>query len=80
MFLVPPPLPMYCLNCTATYCRYRDIFESLLSRGMTPNVTLHHFTAPQWFMEIGGWERAENIPLFVEYAVKVSLTVFDYQF
>lgn len=43
---------------------------------MTPNVTLHHFTAPQWFMEIGGWERAENIPLFVEYAVKVSLTVF----
>jgi beta-glucosidase/6-phospho-beta-glucosidase/beta-galactosidase len=39
---------------------------------MTPNVTLHHFTAPQWFMEIGGWTQAENIHIFVEYAVKVG--------
>lgn len=43
----------------------------MLSRGMTPNVTLHHFTAPQWFMDIGGWTKAENIHIFVEYAIKV---------
>jgi hypothetical protein len=52
-------------------CRYRDMFDNLLARGMTPNVTLHHFTAPQWFMDIGGWAKAENIHIFVEYAVKV---------
>lgn len=50
--------------------RYRDIFDSLLSRGMTPNVTLHHFTAPEWFNEIGGWTKPGNIALFVEYAIK----------
>jgi len=38
---------------------------------MTPNVTLHHFTAPEWFNEIGGWTKPGNIALFVEYAIKV---------
>ncbi|KAF6258060.1 glycoside hydrolase superfamily [Scenedesmus sp. NREL 46B-D3] len=50
--------------------RYRDIFGSLLRRGMTPNATLHHFTHPQWFDELGGFTKAENIPLFVKFAVK----------
>lgn len=52
-------------------CRYRDIFDALLRRGMSLNVTLWHFTHPQWFDELGGWTRAENIQLFVNYAVKV---------
>jgi hypothetical protein len=51
------------------------MFDSMLSRGMTPNVTLHHFTAPQWFMDIGGWTKAENIHIFVEYAIKVGLVI-----
>jgi beta-glucosidase/6-phospho-beta-glucosidase/beta-galactosidase len=38
---------------------------------MTPNATLHHFTHPQWFDELGGFTKAENIPLFVNFAVKV---------
>jgi beta-glucosidase/6-phospho-beta-glucosidase/beta-galactosidase len=53
------------------------MFDNLLARGMTPNVTLHHFTAPQWFMDIGGWTKAENIQLFVEYAVKVGQLGWD---
>lgn len=52
--------------------RYRAIFDSLLRRGMTPNATLHHFTHPQWFDQLGGWTKAENIQLFVNYAVKVG--------
>jgi beta-glucosidase/6-phospho-beta-glucosidase/beta-galactosidase len=55
----------------AAAARYRDIFDSLQRRGMTPNATLHHFTHPQWFDELGGFTKAENIPLFVNFAVKV---------
>jgi beta-glucosidase/6-phospho-beta-glucosidase/beta-galactosidase len=40
---------------------------------MTPNATLHHFTHPQWFDELGGFTKAENIQLFVNFAVKVRL-------
>eukprot|EP00879_Flechtneria_rotunda_P000936 GHRR01001065.1.p1 GENE.GHRR01001065.1~~GHRR01001065.1.p1 ORF type:complete len:381 (+),score=71.01 GHRR01001065.1:157-1299(+) len=50
--------------------RYRAIFNSLVQRGMTLNITLHHFTQPQWFDELGGWTKAENIQLFVNFAVK----------
>jgi hypothetical protein len=39
---------------------------------MTPNATLHHFTHPQWFDELGGFTKAENIQLFVNFAVKVG--------
>jgi beta-glucosidase/6-phospho-beta-glucosidase/beta-galactosidase len=37
---------------------------------MVPNVTLHHFTHPAWFDDLGGFTRPENIQLFVDYAVK----------
>lgn len=47
------------------------MFDSLNSRGMTPNVTLSHFTMPQWFQELGAFTNPDNIPIFVEYAVKV---------
>lgn len=38
---------------------------------MQPNLTLHHFTHPQWFDEIGAFQHEENIPIFAEYAVKM---------
>jgi beta-glucosidase len=31
-------------------------------------VTLHHFTEPLWFVDRGGFEREENIDLFVAFA------------
>jgi hypothetical protein len=44
---------------------------------MTPNATLHHFTHPQWFDELGGFTKAENIPIFVNFAVKVRRIVMS---
>ena len=35
---------------------------------MSPNVTLHWFTHPQWFHELGEFQVEENIPLFVAWA------------
>jgi len=35
---------------------YRQILRGLLERGMTPMVTLHHFSEPLWISELGGWQ------------------------
>src|SRR5882672_2282892 len=48
--------------------RYRAMLEGCRSRGITPFVTLHHFTNPLWFAALGGWEEAKNLPHFVRYA------------
>jgi beta-glucosidase len=34
---------------------YRSVLEALREEGMTPMVTLHHFTSPLWFTRRGGW-------------------------
>ena len=47
---------------------YRRVLLACRARGITPMVTLHHFTNPRWFAALGGWEVAENIPHFVRFA------------
>ncbi|MET0798343.1 MAG: family 1 glycosylhydrolase, partial [Rhodococcus sp. (in: high G+C Gram-positive bacteria)] len=34
---------------------YRDMIETAFEFGITPVVTLHHFTNPLWFSQCGGW-------------------------
>jgi beta-glucosidase len=48
--------------------RYRAMLEGCRARGITPLVTLHHFTNPLWFAALGGWEASKNLPHFVRYA------------
>ena len=50
--------------------RYNDMLDCMAAADIEPNATLHHFTHPQWFEELGGFEKEENIPLFVEWCVK----------
>ena len=47
---------------------YRAMLEGCRSRGITPVVTLHHFTNPAWFAALGGWEEPRNLPHFERYA------------
>lgn len=47
--------------------RYREMLKGLLSRGIKPMVTLHHFTNPIWFSERGGWENDASIGQFERY-------------
>jgi len=47
---------------------YIDEVDTLLAAGITPMVTLHHFTHPVWFEDLGGFEKADNIVHFVEFA------------
>ncbi len=50
---------------------YRQMVRGLHERGLTPLVTLHHFTDPLWLYERGGWANdvAEQFAAFTEKVV-----------
>lgn len=50
---------------------YHLFIQDLKSRGVSIMMVLHHFTNPLWFSTLGGWEKAENIPLWIDFAKKV---------
>lgn len=56
---------------------YRRMIETCTSLGMTPVVTLHHFTNPWWFTERGGWRQPGAIEAFTSYVETVSSIVED---
>ena len=43
---------------------YHEVLASLKRHGLTPIVTLHHFTNPLWIADAGGWEARETIDHF----------------
>ncbi|MFD4830504.1 glycoside hydrolase family 1 protein [Streptomyces uncialis] len=51
----------------AAIAHYRRTVEGALARGLRPLVTLHHFTAPRWFTEGGGWAAAGSDELFARF-------------
>ncbi len=46
---------------------YRDVVAALHERGLTPLVTLWHFTLPLWFSESGGFLRRDADEVFARY-------------
>ncbi len=57
--------------------RYREIILGAVERGLTPMVTLHHFTNPRWVAERGGWLNPEIDKLFQRYVEKVVAALKD---
>jgi beta-glucosidase len=57
---------------------YRAMARGLIERGMTPMVTLHHFSEPIWLAEYGSWEGEEAITYFAAYARKVVEALSSY--
>lgn len=53
---------------------YRRVLTALRERGMTPLVTLHHFTNPRWLAHAsrGAWETDAVVPLFERFAEKTA--------
>jgi Beta-glucosidase/6-phospho-beta-glucosidase/beta-galactosidase len=47
---------------------YRRVVESLHKHNLTPFATLHHFTNPIWFDEMGGWTSDRAPELLGRYA------------
>lgn len=51
---------------------YREQLTALQSAGIRVTLELHRFTNPAWFEELGGFERAENLPLYLTYIEHVA--------
>ena len=46
--------------------------------GITPVVTLHHFTNPLWFEDMGAFENEANIRYFVRFSQRVFNSLKDH--
>lgn len=51
---------------------YHAYIDSLIGRGVTPVVTLWHWTMPTWFTDKGGFEKKENLAYFDTYVTKMA--------
>lgn len=50
---------------------YQDEIKALIKAGIQPLVTLHHFSHPQWFEEIGQWTNKKSVMYFKRFTKKV---------
>jgi len=53
---------------------YRDVLGELREQGITPMVTLHHFTNPQWFARKGGWTARGSARAFMPTCIVSSMS------
>lgn len=50
---------------------YMHLVKMLRNNGTKIMLVLHHFANPLWFANLGGWERTENISLWVDFAKRI---------
>ena len=50
---------------------YGRMVQCCLDHGVTPLITLHHFTSPRWFAEDGGWTDPRSVERFARYVEHV---------
>jgi beta-glucosidase len=56
----------------AELAHYRRMIEAALELGLSPVVTLNHFTTPRWFAERGGWPADDAPALFARNAEQAT--------
>lgn len=61
----------------AALAHYRRMVDTATTLGLTPVVTLHHFTHPIWFEQQGGWLGGGAINAFVRYVEFVAQALRD---
>ena len=60
----------------AELAHYRRVIDTCLEYGVTPLITLHHFTSPRWFADDGGWSDERSVERFARY-VEAVLPLLD---
>ena len=61
----------------AAISHYQDVCDSLIKHHIKPVVTLHHFTNPIWFEEMGAFEKRENVKYFTAFVEKIFPALKD---
>lgn len=56
---------------------YRRMATTCRDAGITPMITLQHFTAPKWFARRGGWSQPQAADRFARYAERVAARLGD---
>ncbi len=56
---------------------YSRVLDSVHRNGMTPFVTLHHFSSPRWVHNDGGWANPEIVERFRRYTDVVARRLGD---
>ena len=56
---------------------YRQMVTKCREIGLQPIVTLHHFTFPAWFREMGHWTHPDAAEIFANYCKKVAPLLND---
>ncbi|MEG1980461.1 MAG: family 1 glycosylhydrolase, partial [Victivallaceae bacterium] len=58
--------------------RYLDMLENLAANNIKVSLTLHHWSHPNWFEELGGFYKRENIHYFIEHLNYLVPKIKDY--
>ncbi len=61
----------------AELAHYRRMIDTALQLGLTPVVTLNHFTLPRWFAEEGGWLGEQAVDRFTAYVREATTILGD---
>ncbi|MFF7982634.1 family 1 glycosylhydrolase [Streptomyces sp. NPDC007901] len=61
----------------AELAHYRRMIDTAFSLGLTPVITLHHFSNPRWFAEEGGWLGEQAVDRFTRYVETVTGILAD---
>ena len=56
---------------------YRKVIRCCKENGVTPIVTLHHFTSPKWLISKGGWEVESTVEDFKRYCAYIAEKLGD---
>ena len=56
---------------------YRDVLRCCHENGITPIVTMMHFSSPKWLISMGGWENPEVADLFASYCQRLVRELGD---
>jgi beta-glucosidase len=51
---------------------YRDMLAYCRKKGVSPIVTMHHFSSPKWLIREGGWEAESTADYFARYCGRVA--------
>lgn len=56
---------------------YRKVLQCCHENGITPVVTMHHFSSPVWLIRENGWENEKVVGYFRDYCVYVTAQLGD---
>lgn len=56
---------------------YRKVLQCCRDNGVTPVVTMHHFSSPKWLISEGGWESESTVEYFKNYCAYVASKLGD---